>query len=507
MAEEEDAFYRAPLNPYPVSYVRAKKLLYAVSRGDVRELRHFIPTVYNPNQRFYTTPDNASSASHLGALAIVNNKPEVLRMLLRAGLSTRATNGKNMNLFSEAASVKYVSPEIVDMLFVPDNDGDFLNDQPFEAGYNRAAHLAVLNNNSYLLDRLLRMGKSALVATLRNATGNTALTLAIRLSRYNGGSMAMRLARYTEEVTKESWSSVVDNSGYNALELAEANQLHEVVKILTAPRRGDDNLCSLCRRVVNDRHEDDSYIEEGSMIYDDEFGVPPASADNARQVEVNRYEQIISGLERQHAVDSEAAEERYSRGLERIKHEADIEVYRLRNEVARLTAALTEARVRSTFSTAFVDVDKEELARVTALLVDQKKVNEALQKQIAAMGERGARDNTIESLRNELASAEDQLTVMTNAHSKAKEALKSEYEKIAKDRDAELEDVLSSNNERHAAEIAKMRAEQTQAVANLLSAHDLDRQHMEATYQADMIALDESRAEIRRLKESLQDKP
>ena len=146
---------------------------------------------------------------------------------------------------------------------------------------------------------------------------------------------------------------------------------------------------------MNDRHEDDSYIEEGSMIYDDEFGVPPASADNARQAEVNRYEQIISGLERQHAVDSEAAEERYSRGLERIKHEADIEVYRLRNEVARLTAALTEARVRFTFSTAFVDVDKEELARVTALLVDQKKVNEALQKQIAAMGERGARDNTI----------------------------------------------------------------------------------------------------------------
>ena len=92
---------------------------------------------------------------------------------------------------------------------------------------------------------------------------------------------------------------------------------------------------------------------------------------------------------------------------------------------------------------------------------------------------------------------------MTNAHSKAMEALKSEYEKIAKDRDGELEDVLSSNNERHAAEIAKMRAEQTQAVANLLSAHDLDKQHMEATYQADMIALDESRAEIRRLKESL----
>ena len=104
MAEEEDAFYRAPLNPYPVSYVRAKKLLYAVSRGDVRELRHFIPTVYNPNQRFYTTPDNASSASHLGALAIVNNKPEVLRMLLRAGLNTGATNGKNMNLFSETTT-------------------------------------------------------------------------------------------------------------------------------------------------------------------------------------------------------------------------------------------------------------------------------------------------------------------------------------------------------------------------------------------------------------------
>ncbi len=527
MAEE---FYRAPLNSYPVSYVRGKKLLYALYKGDVRELRKFIPTVYNPNQRFYATPDNTSSATNLGALAIVNNKPEVLRLLVHAGLSTGVTNGKNMNLFSEAASVKYVSHEIVDMLFVPDNDGDFLNDQPFEAGYNTAAHLAVIHNNSYLLDRLLRMGKSVLVATLRNATGNTALTMAIKLSEKNGGSMAMRLARYVEEVTKESWSSVVDDSGYNALELAEANQLYDVVKILTAPRRPDECAsCSLNRRIMHD--EDDEYIdEEGSMVYEDEFssGAGPTSS---RQAEVARYEQIISDIEKQYAVREETAEERYARGLVRIKHEADIEVDKLSAEVARLTAALNEARVKTAYSTTFLDADEEELGRVMALLEDQSRINEALQKQIAAMHaeedadkrealeglrarmakkmdtreayftrEKEVRDNTIESLKNELATAEDQVIIMNNSNTKALATLKAEYEEMTSRRDAELEEELSMNNQQHASEMARMRAEHTQAISDLLSVHDLGKRQTEARYEEDIRALDECRAEISRMR-------
>jgi len=501
--------------------MRAKKLLYAVYKGDVRELRHFIPTVYNPNQMFYTTPDSAVSASHLGALAIVNNKPEVLRILLRAGLSTGAITGKKMSLFSEAASVKYVSPEIVDMLFVPVNDGDFLNDQPFEAGYNTTAHLAVLNNNSYLLDRLLRMGKSCLVATLRNATGDTALTLAIKLSRYNGGSMAMRLARYTEEVTKESWSSVVENSGYNALELAEANQLHEVVKILTAPRRPDGSiLCSLCRGVVNNDDDEsgvmyeDNEDNEGSMQYDYDYDGRSASylserdeVDTARRNAVIMYEQIISGLTRQHTAEKEAAEERYTKALERIKYEADIEVDKLKEDVSRLNTELNTMRVHTNYYTTFLDHDDDdgEVARILRELDDQKKVNEDLDKRMAEREEyfareRAVRDTAIETLKNSLrderAAAEKQLQDVNREHKNNLDALTAEYKK----HDTELEDELTKNNIQHAAEITRMRADHEQTIINLLEAHDKEKQRLETEYEADKLALDQCMDEIRRLK-------
>ncbi|GFR99304.1 hypothetical protein ElyMa_004525000 [Elysia marginata] len=257
----------APLRPYPISYDNARKLLRAVYRGDDVTVLKYVPKVYNPNQMFYVTVDSMSSTNHLGGLAVVSNSPNVLKALLRVGLSTATTNGRNMNLFSEAASVKGLSSEIVDMLFVPENRGDFLNDQPLECGYNTPAHLAVLNNNSYLLHNLLHAGGSTvLVATLRNASGDTALSLAIKLSRYNGGSLAHNLASHVRYVTGEYWRDVVDGEGYNALELSDAHGLYDVSKILIGTK--------VCDRGTH-YEDDDMSITKESVTDEEMFSVKP----------------------------------------------------------------------------------------------------------------------------------------------------------------------------------------------------------------------------------------
>ena len=262
--------------PYPIPFPLGKGVIFSVIKGDLVSLKKDIPSRYDVNQKFMSTP--GGFVTTLGLLSVTHNKVNIFKWLLSQGLDALQKTSAGFNLFSEAARMSSVSKETTDLLFTPSNDGEYLNDQALNGGYNTVTHLAVISNNIYLLQKLLGMGSSLRVCLIKNLKGDTAMGLGIKLNRDNS-TMARMLAKYARNVSKEDFTTTSDNDGYTLLELARNYKLHDVVDIMTSQPELEDNdrVCVLCKILIEETHKafreaNRSDNEEDEYAFDNEIG-------------------------------------------------------------------------------------------------------------------------------------------------------------------------------------------------------------------------------------------
>lgn len=230
----------ASLRNYPLPYTLCKHLIHAVSTGDLESVKKHVPLSVHVNQP--VTEYCGGAATYLSLLAVAHNKADILKFLLTLGADALLRDPVGMNIFSQAASMSYVSTDVIDVLLVAHNNGEFLNDQIPSTG-NTALHLAVINKNAYVVQKLISMGSVVRACTIKNRCGDTPLGLSIKLSRGNP-TIAIMLIKYAMHVTGESLSTT-DKRGYTVLELAKMYDMPSVVATLPTPPP-DDYVCLRC---------------------------------------------------------------------------------------------------------------------------------------------------------------------------------------------------------------------------------------------------------------------
>ena len=539
-----------PIKPYAIPFDQGKKLIYAVIKGDIKTIKELVPRTFNPNQPFMVSPGGPKN--YLGILAITNDRPGVLIELLKLGLWTTSKNERSLNLFTEAASIKQVSPAIIDILFRPSNDGYYLNDQPASLEFNTAVHMAALNNNLYLLEKLLDMGFKVKVGTLKNSYGDSALSLAIKTGR---ATSALMMAWYMIGVSRESWEKVVDKDGYNALELAKRHSMPAVVEALETKIKGPldpySSLCRQCRKSLvknvngsdsddddeekeqdseeRDAFEEDDYIDKDDGISDivdmvQKLSVMEMAVDTLEKKlkadkesytsQTTLMEDTIDSmaLEREKAL--EEAENTFVATLEKIKVEHEEEIARLLDELhgckekeRRHGEELMRIRTSAAYKATYQNSSDDEV------FVPTHGLTRAAQDQIEATWRKRLED-VQKAHKEKLMDTEERLEEITSRfnsdldaqearHKKEVGALKDQHSTNLDTAHKEYQILLSDAIESHKIHLRRLNDEYKRDLAGVRDEGEHRITGLEMDYKDNLTSLDRCQEEIVELKKAL----
>ena len=427
---------------YPIISYKTKELRNAIVDGNLSTLSRYIPTKYHVNQPFKF--DSGGGTSYALLLAVESNQPDLVKYLLEKGADITKKDIRGMTVFHKIANSPYMSRELVNIFYENENDGFYLNDQLPLSG-NTLVHLAVVQENVYVLERALKQFKKLKVASIRNYKNDTPLTLALKLMNDNP-IIPIMLIKYVIRVSDEHFY-VSDGRNQTPLDLANKYGKSHLYSLMSEyyyrPVRGRLSSESPCQSHVSmDYDEDEMHNDTKSTLHHNEVSALTTDFD---ALNINN-DNVTEDLQREKEININLNEEikKLQNQIANLTNDHDVNYYKKQNK--QLIAAIEEKNKKIDNYERLIDIEKSDM---TTVIVEK--------------------DEKIESLENKLSNMKKELQQTHKTICELQEESKSNFETYElglKEKDAkyrrqltELNNQIQELEVRHSEELNKYRCE------------------------------------------------